>query len=213
MTRIQNLKGLLTKSWNSGNYSTYEDFCVFFKKTFIPKYHVCGYEYVELIDHFAKITQNPPKIKQKIKHHYNEWYVYFYYIDEDWSHPIYIGKTYDIENRLNQHIKENEKYKNVKHILYCKFKTEQDALDFEAYYTRYLQPKWNISNKSTPSQIYKLPTQKIHYWIPITRFNKNDSIEQQLLKARSDKEKFEYGKNNIEPKLQKIIDSISIINT
>lgn len=166
MDRIVTLKGLITKFWNSGKYTSEQDFYNFFRTDFIKKYNVSGYYYADLIYHINNVCKNPPKISntKRNKKQYEEYYVYFYIID-DIFHPVYIGKTYDIETRLNQHLDEESRYNQIQHILYCKFKTEQDALDFEAYYTRYLQPEWNISNKITPSKLYKLPSQQVFYWI------------------------------------------------
>lgn len=172
MDRITQCKGLLTKAYNTGNYKTFEDFI-----PLIYKYKITGFEYTcGIKDHIEKLLLTPPKKVIKKKKEHKEWYVYFYFTNG--ILPVYIGKTYDVHNRLKQHIKENEKYKEVKSILTITFSSETDALDYERYYTEHFQPKWNISNKGEPPS-YKLPKQLVKAWVPIAH-----SLEEsnQLLK-------------------------------
>lgn len=202
MKKVTQLKGVLTKLWNSGKY-TEQEFCDYINNEWLPKQDINGYEWMcELMPHAQTLMRTPPKcIKRQFKEH-KEWYVYFYFLANDTEHPVYIGKTYDIGNRLEQHIKEDKKYLNVEYVLCCQFNTNEDALDFEAYYTRHLQPIWNIDNKEAPSKLYKLPTQKVELWAVSNEIGTYE-FEQTVKKVK-------FMREVMIPKFQKVIDSISI---
>ncbi len=199
MNRISNLKSLLTKEWNTGKY-TYDQFQNYVKTIFIYKYNVSMLEWSEIHAHatFIHIKSQINKIKKKTQTH-DEWYVYFYFLNENINSLCYIGKTYNVENRLKQHIRDNEKFKQVKYVLCCSFNSEKDALDFEAYYTRHLQPIWNIDNKESPSKLYKLPSQKIIGWCEKYPNNLESTLN-----------KLAFENNELVPKFQKVIDYISL---
>ena len=200
MTRINILKGLLTKEWNTGKYQTQEEFQQFFYNTFIQKYKITWLEFPEVSSYITRVCHKAPtkKIKRDKRFH-DSWQVYFYFLNEDINSLCYIGKTYDVSNRFNQHKKDDEKFKQVKYILCCGFLNEHDALTFEAYYTRYLQPPWNISNKEEPSTLYKLPTQKIYGWCERYPNDINATLN-----------KLSFENLILVPKFQKVIDDISI---
>lgn len=199
MTRENVLKSLLTKEWNTGKY-TQEQFIKYVNKEFISKYKINTVEYCEIISYVQTVCAKQPTYQTKRKKQFHHsWYVYFYFLNENINSLCYIGKTYDIENRLNQHIRDNKKFKQIKYVLCCSFDTEQDALDLETYYIRHLQPVWNIDKKENPSKLYKLPSQKIIGWCE--RHPEN-------LTAALDKISFE--NNVLAPRFQKVIDYISL---
>lgn len=202
MKKVTQLKGVLTKAWNSGKY-TQQEFCDYINNIWLPKQTINNYEWLcELKPHIEKLMQFSPKYnKPKAKEHKN-WYVYFYFLENQLDKPIYIGKTYDIGNRLQQHIREEKRYKQIRYILCCRFDTNKDAEDFEAYYTRYLQPEWNIDNKEAPPTLYKFPTQEVKPWAPSTTLEdpKYHQIKKDVIFMRE----------TLVPKFQKVINSISI---
>lgn len=201
MNRSAQLKGLMTKAWNKGKYISEEDFKSHFNEDFIQKYNITYCELVDVLAYISIVCSKPPKMLTPQKKEHKEWYVYFYFLKDQLNTPIYIGKTYDIGNRLQQHIKEEKKYKQIKYVLCCTFETENDALDFEAYYTRYLQPKWNIDNKETPSKLYKLPAQKLELWAPSTTLD--DPQYHQIFKD------VEFMRSTLIPNFQRTINAIS----
>lgn len=200
MKRETVLKGLLTKEWNTGKYKNKEEFEKFFYDVFIKKHQINTFEFVAIQSYISIVCLRPPtnKVKRDKKDH-SSWQVYFYFLNEDINSLVYIGKTYDVETRLKKHIYDNRKFKQVKYILCCGFLNEQDALTFEAYYTRYLQPPWNITNKEAPSQLYKLPTQKIYGWCERYPENLDETLDKLL-----------FENNVLVPKFQKVIDYISL---
>lgn len=201
MDRITQLKGLMTKAWNKGKYISEEDFKSHFNEDFIQKYNISAYELVEILDYISIVCNKPPKLLKAQKKEHEKWYVYFYFLERQLDTPIYIGKTYDIGNRLKQHIADEKQYKQVKYILYCDFETDQDAKDFEAYYTRYLQPEWNIDNKEQPSKLYKLPAQELKPWAPGTTLE--DPNYRQIIKDVN------FMRSTLVPSFQKTINAIS----
>lgn len=196
------LKAQLTREWRSGKYKDRKDFIAYLED-FCKTNKISGMDYAVYyaghVDHLFSTQPNPIKSVQikKIKREHDKWYVYFYF-----SGPAlyYIGKTYDIEARYKQHCAEDEKYKTINHILYMEFNCESDALDFERYYTRHLQPVWNISNKEPASRLYKLPEQQIRPWI-----KDSHSIEE----ARKAKAELDYCYTSLVPILQCAIHDIS----
>lgn len=160
MDRITQCKGLLTKAYNTGNYKTFHDFI-----PLIYRYNITELEFsCGIKDHIDNLLSNPPKKVKKKKKEHKKWYVYFYFLDNT-TLPVYIGKTYDVQNRLKQHIKKDLKYNKIKSILIITFSSETDALDYERYYTEHFQPEWNISNKGNPPS-YKIPKQIVTAWVP-----------------------------------------------
>ena len=201
MNRSAQLKGLMTKTWNKGKYVSEEDFKSHFNEDFIQKYNIMHYELVDVLAYIPIVCNKPPKMLAPQKKEHKKWYVYFYFLKDQLNTPIYIGKTYDVGNRLQQHIKEEKKYKQVKYVLCCVFETENDALDFEAYYTRYLQPEWNIDNREPPSKLYKLPVQELKPWAPSTTLE--DPQYHQIFKD------VEFMRSTLIPNFQKTINAIS----
>ena len=65
---------------------------------------------------------------------------------------IYIGKTINIKNRMQQHFNKGhlpaECYRNIARIEYKKYKTEADALIMETYYITKYTPKYNKLQQS-----------------------------------------------------------------
>ena len=193
MDRITQCKGLLTKAYNTGNYKTFQDFI-----PLIHKYKITGMEMVcGIKEHIDKLLSSEPKGTVKQKREHEKWYVYFYFLNGAKT-PIYIGKTYDIQNRLKQHLKEDEKYNQIKSIFCMSFSSETDALDYERYYTEHFQPNWNISNKGNPPS-YKLPKQTVLAWAPPCTFEESHKV---LKQYNIDKEKA--------LEFQKLIDKISL---
>lgn len=201
MNRSTQLKGLMRRAWNKGKYLSEEDFKSHFEEDFIKKYNITYYELVETLPYISIICKSLPMMRTPQKKDHKEWYVYFYFLENQLNTPVYIGKTYNIKNRLQQHIKEDKKYKQVKYILCCIFTTERDALDFEAYYTRYLQPEWNVDNKEMPSNLYKFPSQKLRPWAPSATLE--DPNYKQIFKDVN------FMETILIPNFQKTIDAIS----
>ena len=212
MNRTTILKGMMTKAWNTGKYKTREDFIKYIEEDFRFHYNMSGLELALVFPYVDTVCSKAPKIKEikkPVKKNHDRWYVYFYFIDES-NQPKYIGKTYNVESRLKEHKREDSRFKKVKHILISIFDTERDALDFEAYYTRYLQPEWNIDNKEDPSMLYKLPTQKIQIWVP--NFCGGVDTDLNGSEYRTWKAEIDLGERVLAPNFQKVIDSISIID-
>lgn len=182
MDRITICKSQCTKAYNAGKCRTIEDF-----QLYLAKYQITHFEY--LVDgiktHLEKLLASSPKYSKPLvkKKEHAKWYVYFYFINSD-KYPIYIGKTYDIGNRLKQHQSEDNKYKRVSTILYMEFDSETDALDYERYYTEHFQPQWNTSNRREPPS-YKLPIQEVKPWADKI----NDIQDLPKMKAEFDKAK------------------------
>lgn len=66
---------------------------------------------------------------------------------------VYIGKTIDINRRMNEHFRgkghlSSECYTSVAKIEYQKYNTESDALIMEVYYICKYNPKYNKQGKS-----------------------------------------------------------------
>ena len=69
------------------------------------------------------------------------------------NNVIYVGKTVDINKRMTQHFGgkghlDKDCYKSVAVIEYQKYKTESDALIYEAYYITKYSPKYNKLGQS-----------------------------------------------------------------
>ena len=78
-------------------------------------------------------------------------YVYRF-IDEK-GNIIYVGKTVNINNRMQQHFSDKghlpkECYNSVAKIEYQKYKTESDSLIMETYYITKYSPKYNKLQQS-----------------------------------------------------------------
>ena len=201
MNKVSRLKGMLTKAWNSGKY-TKQEFCDFVNNDWLPKQPINNYEWLcELKPHAEMLMNLPLKCKKPQARNHNDWYVYFYFLENQLDIPVYIGKTYDIGNRLQQHIRQEKRHKLVKYVLCCHFNTNADAEDFEAYYTRHLQPEWNIDNKEQPSTLYKLPAQELKPWAPSTTLE--DPNYRQIAKDVN------FMRTTLIPNFQKTINAIS----
>lgn len=66
---------------------------------------------------------------------------------------IYVGKTVNINNRMQQHFSDKghlpkECYNSVAKIEYQKYKTESDSLIMETYYITKYSPKYNKLGQS-----------------------------------------------------------------
>lgn len=208
MDRVAVLKGMMTKAWNTGKYKTYEEFKEYIEKDFRFHHKMNFMEWVLVMPYMDIVCSKPPiikKDKKPVKKNHDRWYVYFYFTDES-NIPKYIGKTYNVESRLKEHKRDDPRFKDVKHILISIFNTEKDALDFEAYYTRHLQPEWNVDNKETPSKLYKLPAQKVQIWVP-TFHGDIDSLYSREYKEW--KAEIKLGQEVLEPTFQAIINSVS----
>lgn len=195
MDKIIQCKGACTKAYNTGNYVTYNDFIPIFQK-----YKISGMDFAcDIKAHLDKLFSSPPKKTERKKKEHEKWYVYFYFL-EGAEFPIYIGKSYNVLNRLKQHIKEDLKYKQIKTILTITFSSETDALDYERYYTEHFQPDWNISNRGNPPS-YQLPKQFVDPWISPT-YSSPEEANQLFQQYKIDQEKA--------LKFQKLIDKISL---
>lgn len=74
---------------------------------------------------------------------------------------IYVGKTVDMNKRMEQHFGgkghlDKECYKSVARIEYQKYKTESDALIYETYYITKYSPKYNKLGQSRDKPTIKL---------------------------------------------------------
>ena len=74
------------------------------------------------------------------------------FLDKD-NNVIYIGKTININLRMQQHFGgkghlSDNCYHNVYRIEYQKYKTESDALIYETYYITKYSPKYNKLGQS-----------------------------------------------------------------
>lgn len=171
MDNVSRAKGLLTKAWNTGKY-TEKSFGENIG-TILKNAHLNAVEYYyEVLPYVTKVVSKPPTKKQLQKHNHETWCVYFYFLSEKDTYPVYIGKTYDVEKRRKQHIYEDKKYEKVRYVLFMRFSTEADALAYEKYYTQHFQPIWNIDNKEEPPKSFKLPSQPLSIYVAGT-----DTIE------------------------------------
>jgi excinuclease UvrABC nuclease subunit len=78
---------------------------------------------------------------------------YVYRFIDGKGNIIYIGKTVNINNRMQQHFSDKghlpkECYNSVAKIEYQKYKTESDSLIMETYYITKYSPKYNKLQQS-----------------------------------------------------------------
>ena len=77
---------------------------------------------------------------------------YVYRFIDGKGNIIYVGKTVNINNRMQQHFSNGhlpkECYKSVALIEYQKYKTESDSLVMETYYITKYSPKYNKLQQS-----------------------------------------------------------------
>lgn len=77
---------------------------------------------------------------------------YVYRFIDGKGNIIYVGKTVDINNRMQQHFSNGhlpkECYNSVAKIEYQKYKTESDSLIMETYYITKYSPKYNKLQQS-----------------------------------------------------------------
>ena len=77
---------------------------------------------------------------------------YVYRFLDSKGNIIYIGKTVNIDNRMQSHFTKGhlpkECYNSVAKIEYQKYKTESDALIMETYYITKYSPKYNKLGQS-----------------------------------------------------------------
>ncbi|MGL5765620.1 MAG: nucleotide excision repair endonuclease, partial [Sarcina sp.] len=78
---------------------------------------------------------------------------YVYRFIDQHNKIIYVGKTIDINRRMNEHFGgkghlSSECYNNTQRIEYQTFKTEADALIMEQYYISKFNPRFNKMGKS-----------------------------------------------------------------
>lgn len=120
---------------------------------------------------------------------------YIYKMYDETNELLYIGKTTNIEQRMNCHfsrdITERQEWKNeVAYIDYYEFKTKVDMDIMELYYIALERPKYNISSTDTekpqieiiytcnePKRIVKKPLKQKIVEINIDRNTKNKMIE------------------------------------
>ncbi len=79
---------------------------------------------------------------------------YIYKMYDETNELLYIGKTTNIEQRMNCHFSkdmiERQEWKNeVAYIDYYEFKTKVDMDIMELYYIALERPKYNISSTDT----------------------------------------------------------------
>ena len=78
---------------------------------------------------------------------------YVYRFIDGKGNIIYVGKTVNINNRMQQHFSDKghlpkECYNSVAKIEYQKYKTESDSLIMETYYITKYSPKYNKLQQS-----------------------------------------------------------------
>ena len=78
---------------------------------------------------------------------------YVYRFKDVSDNIIYVGKTVDMQKRMNQHFGgkghlDPKCYKSVAKIEYQKYKTESDSLIMETYYITKYSPKYNKLGQS-----------------------------------------------------------------
>ena len=78
---------------------------------------------------------------------------YVYRFLDSKGNIIYVGKTVNINNRMQQHFSDKghlpkECYNSVAKIEYQKYKTESDSLIMETYYITKYSPKYNKLQQS-----------------------------------------------------------------
>ncbi len=82
---------------------------------------------------------------------------YVYKFIDEYNQVLYVGKTTDLNRRMNQHFNQKnnylikqgkgEVYKKTQRIEYFACKTEYDALVKELFYINYYKPKYNTASK------------------------------------------------------------------
>ena len=86
---------------------------------------------------------------------------YVYRFKDVSDNIIYVGKTVDMQKRMNQHFGgkghlDTKCYKSVAVIEYQKYKTESDSLIMETYYITKYTPRYNKLNQSRDIPTLKL---------------------------------------------------------
>ena len=86
---------------------------------------------------------------------------YVYRFKDVSDNIIYVGKTVDMQKRMNQHFGgkghlDSKCYKSVAVIEYQKYKTESDSLIMETYYITKYTPRYNKLNQSRDMPTIKL---------------------------------------------------------
>jgi hypothetical protein len=105
------------------------------------------------------------KIKEtRLNANYDHYYIYRF-LNKD-NEILYIGKTTNIDNRINAHLTASvsmsnqekfELYENVYNIEYCEVESDYHMNIYEIHYICKYKTKYNIEFKSKNNNLFELP--------------------------------------------------------
>lgn len=82
------------------------------------------------------------------------WYVYVLYTDRVQRHPVYVGMTCHILNRLSQHRRIKAWWPLVDHIIVDRCDSQEDAAELEERFIYRMKPLFNVvSNQHTTAEV------------------------------------------------------------